>query len=328
LSYFWLEFAKGCVGGSLRSNFKRRRGIRIFTYHGVVEKKKDLKLERNFHLLSSFREQTKFLSKLDVIRLDQVHEFLNSSHSSNRNACVITFDDGYANTVIAAEVLKQAHLPFSAFISTGTTGRGKTIWTVELSLLILAGSRIEIDLLQKKWPLTNREEREKSFEKIRTLMKAMPARERRQTMDVLRSQFPDGELQNLLADFPSFQMLNWDEIRQLTGDEVEIGSHGVFHEIHHYQQDVNTRLEELIQSKVELERQLNRSCRFFAFPNGNWTTGSADEVKKAGYELALTSERKTVRKDSNPYLLPRLESPGTLRGIVSEVFWNGTKKYS
>ena len=82
----------------------------------------------------------------------------------------------------------------------------------------------------------------------------MPADLRQETMSYLRKQFPPEETQRLLQEFPSLQMLSWGkEIGQLARTGVEIGSHGVHHEIHHQDQLEAIRAFELKESKFELE---------------------------------------------------------------------------
>jgi len=156
----------------------------------------------------------------------------------------------------------------------------------------------------------------------------MPSAQRQGVMDCIRQQFPNGESQRLLEEFPSLQMLSWGEVRELASAGVEIGSHGVNHEIHHEKQPEAVRRGELTKSKKALENQLNRHCRFFAFPNGDFSQNSANEVGEAGYVLGFTMETGTVMEGSNPYLLPRLETNSKLRTFVRNFFWNPPARLS
>ncbi|MEI8039967.1 MAG: polysaccharide deacetylase family protein [Verrucomicrobiota bacterium] len=222
---------------------------------------------------------------------------------------MITFDDGYANNLVAAELLGKAGLPWAIFVSTGAVGRNKAIWTVELSLLLLHGHAAQFDALGQAWKLASREQREAAFQAVRCPLKSMPALPRRAVMDAIRMQFPRDETERLLEQFPSFQMLTWAELRQLVGAGVEIGSHGIDHEIHHAAQNPEVRRRELVESKKEIERQIGRPCRFFAFPNGDYCEHSAPEVEEAGYELAFSTRPGLIQPGSNRFLLPRV-SPG------------------
>jgi peptidoglycan/xylan/chitin deacetylase (PgdA/CDA1 family) len=298
----------------------KTKGIRVFSYHGVVEQKSDAKLERNFHLLDDFRSQLKFLRQFRILSLSELCDELTSQNNYRKPATVITFDDGYSNNQLAAEVLAVARIPWSIFITTGVRGQQNTIWTVELSLLLLHGQAARLDVFGRVWSLANRQEREATFEAIRHPLKALPADLRIETMNSIRRQFPSGENERLLAEFPTLQMLTWGEIRALANAGVEIGSHGVNHEIHHAEQDERVRWWELVESKRQLETELSQTCRFFAFPNGNFNGASAIELQRAGYELALTTQSGVATPLTNPYLLPRLSASSSPRSFARNYY--------
>ena len=280
--------------------------ILVFCYHGLVQTRQDHRLERNFHLLSDFRQHVRWLKGFRVITLSELAAEIAVGGPTARSTAVITFDDGYANNLLAAEILAEANLPWALFVSTNAVGRSKSIWTVELSLLLLHGHSEVLEALGQKWELRTREQRENTFQGIRYPMKAMSASLRQETMRGIRAQFPAAESERLLEQFPAFQMLTWDELRHLAESGVEIGSHGVDHELHHAAQDPEVRRGELIDSKHEIERQWGRPCRFFAFPNGDYCEHSSREVEAASYELAFTTRQTCIQQDSQRFLLPRI----------------------
>jgi peptidoglycan/xylan/chitin deacetylase (PgdA/CDA1 family) len=317
---FWIEAAGGYLSG-LRNGYQRMEGIRVFYYHGVVERKTDPLLERNFNLISEFQCHIRFLRKFGIISLAELVEELSNTRRKLRPAAVITCDDGFVNNMLIGEIANSAHIPWSLFISAGVVGTENGLWSQELALLLLHGETAKVEALDKIWTFKCRRDREFGFRSILSAMKAMPAKLRRETLDNIRQQFPNHETQRLLHNFPSLQTLSWEQIRQLTIAGVEVASHGVDHEIHHTQQEPGTRWRELTESKSELTKRLGRSCAYFAFPNGDFAPTSADEVERAGYTLGFTTHRDTVVKGANPYLLPRLYPPGPSRQIAHEFFW-------
>src|ERR1700694_5704816 len=124
----WISRTRGYLSG-LRNNGGARKGIRVFCYHGIIERKGD-RLERNLQLLSDFRAHVRFLSRFRVLSLTELVAELSAKTPENKPAAVITFDDGYANNLLAAEILAAYRLPWSIFISTGAVGRENSIWTV------------------------------------------------------------------------------------------------------------------------------------------------------------------------------------------------------
>src|SRR5262249_9214289 len=149
------------------------------------------------------------------------------------------------------------------------------------------------------------------FQTIRHALKALPAPGRKQAMDTIRAQFPAGETGRLLELFPAFEMLDWKQVGELAAAGVEIGSHGVEHEIHHEAQSQEVRRRELLESKREIESRLGKPCRHFAFPNGDVCEASAAEIREAGYELAFTTRPNCVEPGFSRCALPRLTPSGS-----------------
>jgi len=292
-------------------------GVRVLYYHGVVERKMDVRLERNFHLVEDFRRHLQ-LCRAHVISLEELAHRLHDAQPVRTKSLVITFDDGYANNQLAAELLAEYRLPWTVFVSVGAIEEHGCIWTMELSLLRLHGQAAMVEVYGKRWSLRTREERLNAYQQIRCMMKAQPADQRRDTLAALRVQFPPEETRRLLADYPSCGMLSWDGVRQLCAAGVEVGSHGVLHEIHHPQQQAAICQEEIMCSKQVLDRRLNRTCRYFAFPNGNYNEYSHALLREAGYAMALTTESRLITNGGeDPYLIPRIDPPARLQRFVS-----------
>jgi peptidoglycan/xylan/chitin deacetylase (PgdA/CDA1 family) len=305
----------------LRPGSSPRTGIRVLMYHGVVERRSDERAERNLHLLSDFREHVRFLRRWRVLDLDTFGSTRDTHVCEDPRSALITFDDAYRSTLLAAEVLREAGLPFTVFVPTGLarTDGSRPLWTVELSLLLLRGGSTEVGLLGQRWSLEDRRQRVAAHQTIRLALKRMNAATKEQTLDELRAQFPAGESDKLLCEFPSLEILSWSEIKDLTGMGAAIGSHGVWHEIHHAAQSPEVRHRELVDSREELREQIGHPCRAFAFPDGKWMRDSPAEVAAAGYDLAFTTDLGTVQPDSERLALPRLFPPGRLDRFVAHL---------
>ena len=300
----------------LRLRHGKKDGIWVLYYHGIVEQKTDPLLERDFHSVGDFKSHLGFLRRFRVLSLAEMVEELASPTRDRSPKAVVTFDDGYANNLVACEMLADAGLPWSLFISTGPVGGGNPILPVELCLLILHGRAEQIEVLERRWLLKSRKEREAALEAIRRAVKFMPSLDRQEIMDCIRMHFPTGETERLLNEFPSFQALSWAQICGLQRAGVEIGSHGVNHEVLHAEQPEIVRRRELVESKAELEQRLGVPCRFFAFPHGVFNATSDNEVRDAGYELAFATGNRRVKPASNRYQLPRLDTSNPFRAFA------------
>jgi peptidoglycan/xylan/chitin deacetylase (PgdA/CDA1 family) len=280
-------------------------GIHIFCYHGIVDKISDPVLERNFMPVKRFREQITHFREYSIVPLAQLENAL-STPELGEPRIVITIDDGHRSALQMHEILTDLRVPWALFVSTGVIEQPQLLWTAELSLLILYGSCQKIDLLGRQWFLESRTLRETAYDLTRRRLKQLPSAEKDYWLANLRAQYRPGEAQSLLERFPLFQVMNWDEIRNLHHAGVTIGSHGVTHEIHHARQDASIREKELKLSKAEIEARIGAPCSYFAFPNGNAHSQSPSDLASAGYRFGFTMDERVVGINENPFLLPRL----------------------
>ena len=317
-----IEQARGYLSG-WRRGLARRHGVRVFRYHGLVEAKADPVLDRNQHLVSVFRAQMNYLRRFRVLSVGELVEELGRPELGRVPSAMITFDDGFHNNLLAAEILSRWRLPFAIFVPSGEVGPHRAMWSVEVSLLMMRGRADRVEALGKSWPLKTRQDRERSFRELRGRIKAVPSATRLEAMAQLRAQFPAEESDRLLAECPWLRMLTWDELEELGRSGAEIGSHGRHHEIQHADQPVAVREDELRASRSEIQDRLARSCRAFAYPNGNFVEASPAELGRAGYEVAFTTETATLngRADQNRFLLPRISASSWLGGFVRGFWW-------
>ena len=98
--------------------------------------------------------------------------------------------------------------------------------------------------------------------------------------------------------------MTWDEVRAISGDGVEIGSHTVSHA--HLTRLSDSELDaELRDSRRRVEDELGRPCRFFAFPYGEHDERVQGAVRRAGYEAAFALSAGADR--DNVHALPRTD---------------------
>jgi len=283
--------------------------VRVLTYHGVVERKSDPYLERNFHTVQQFRDHLRILGRHRVVAPGEV---VTAAKQASQLTIAITFDDGYRNNDIAAEFLEAARLPWTLYVSTGEVGRGATIWTARLGLLLLHGKAPSIDAFDQRWKLSDRELRLACFGVVRRRAKQLGREERVAFLDDLVSQFEPEEEQRLLDEFPSFRMLDWPGLRSLRDSGATIGSHGVTHEVHHERQPDHVINEELHDSQRTIRAELGSECTTLAYPNGDFTDRSRQVARDVGYLTAYTTVDGTVHADSDPLTLPRMTARGDL----------------
>jgi peptidoglycan/xylan/chitin deacetylase (PgdA/CDA1 family) len=304
------ELAQG-----LRARRPIHRGIRVLAYHGVVEAIRDRRVERSFHLLSDFREHVAVLRRCHVASIE---ELLAEPKSTLRPTVVITFDDGFRNNLLAAEILCAHKLPFTIFPSTNNVQTGRPIWPTLLRLILARGSARRVRVAETDYDL---EAEETAFARARDAFKRLDIATREQTWQELITRLAPGELDELVADFPSISMLSWDDLRSLLPYGVSVGSHGYQHELHHARQPAEIRHREIVLSKQQIETSLGTPCRSFAFPNGFYTDSSTTELETAGYELGFSTVSRATTRTDQRLLLPRIMPGQAAEKIATAVFF-------
>lgn len=110
------------------------------------------------------------------------------------------------------------------------------------------------------------------------------------------------------------------ELQQLSGEGMEIGSHGLDHVF-------LTRLNEeglrhqMTESKKRLEEILKKEISFFSIPRGRYNRRTLEAIKQSGYRAACTSDIGENCRDADPFRLKRwaLKRPYTLDDFISVV---------
>lgn len=306
----WLRALRK-IAGDARRGRSFESGVRVLAYHGVVERYTDPRVEESFHTLADFRAQLALLARCPVVPLDQIEE----ARRRRLPAIAITFDDGFANNLLAAELLADAKLPATFFISAGNVTRGETIWPTLLRLVLARGSARTLELAGRRYVVDD------AFREIRDTLKRMPAGERRTAFARLVAQLGPGELAELEAQVPSLAMMSWRDVEALSGAGFEIGSHGWDHELQHAAQPADVREHELVASRAAITRTLARPCVAFAFPNGTTHAGSAEDVARAGYDRAFTMQSASTTRAAHPMLLPRLVATGGAEALATKLLF-------
>lgn len=107
-----------------------------------------------------------------------------------------------------------------------------------------------------------------------------------------------------LGHYPNEKFLTWDEVKTLEEHGWEIGSHGVNH-IDLTQQTSEILFRELINSKKEIEHNLQKKCLHFAYTWANHSSKVRKAVLSAGYQYAVAGIHASI-KNQNCMALPRL----------------------
>ncbi len=206
-------------------------------------------------------------------------------------AVVLTFDDGFQSFYyLAYPLLKKYGVKASIFICPGLIDKDNTLWP-EVIFDAYEKGALELNSAELM-PLIDE-------------LKKLDQDQREQKMKALISD--EYHYQEELADM-NRALMNWPQLREINESGlVEIGSHSLTHPIlsRETQEKVNT---EMRLSKERIELELDIKVVSFCYPNGqseDYRETEVIELKKCGYQTAVTSEFGLVSADSKKYLLPR-----------------------
>ena len=106
--------------------------------------------------------------------------------------------------------------------------------------------------------------------------------------------------------------LTWEEIREMTKNNIEIGSHTLSHcNLLKYKKNENYETylarvkKEIFLSKEILESKIGKKVKFFAYPYGVYSPIIKNLVIQAGYEGILNANSMNNTLNANPFFLNR-----------------------
>ena len=267
--------------------------LTVLAYHRIMDISEDFPFD--IELISAschqFDKQISYIAKYyNAITLEELVACIDGCKSLPKNALLITFDDGFDdNYENAFAILKKYKVPATIFISTDFISSGKTLWFDQLSYFIL---NIDNDTL-KKIIINNFEgdieisNRRKILEDVMEFLKVIPNDKRVKLIETLYSVndfIYNDEHKKLSAT------LSWDQVREMDASLISFGSHTLSHPILSQLSDQNLRCE-LIDSKSEIEKQLNHQIHSIAYPVGT-ESAFTDKVlnfsQQAGYKLGFS----------------------------------------
>jgi glycosyltransferase involved in cell wall biosynthesis/peptidoglycan/xylan/chitin deacetylase (PgdA/CDA1 family) len=293
----------------------------VLCYHGVLNRPPLSSTAYNINVLEQeFESHMKFLVRnFHIMTASELVAVVEGRQKLPRRSVVVTFDDGYLNNLtVAAPILLAYSIPAIFHISTDYIGGEAPLWPDEIFSRVL------------QWPeqkipspggvavklASDESSRTTAALKIQEDCKLLDEDKRVAYLEMLRSQ---GPLPHDLYGAMECRFMNWDDVRELSRQGFEIGSHTVTHPI--LSRIGRIQLEyELRASKERIERELNTECRMIAYPNGKLRDANSDvwdEAAATGYRVGFTLRRHLATLEC-PMAINRINVPGNETQAVFE----------
>jgi peptidoglycan/xylan/chitin deacetylase (PgdA/CDA1 family) len=230
------------------------------------------------------------------VDLDELGALLESGRPIEERVAAITFDDGYRDFYDhALPVLQRKGVPSALFVVTGLVGTTRAQIHDRLYFLLSLRAR-RARLTIDGAPLPNIAGMT-PYQAMRALLEGVPLTVLQQVIRALESE----DSIPAQAVSPS---LSWQALDRIHRAGVVIGSHTKTHVV--MTNETRKRMiDEVTESRQELEKRLGGAVRHFAYPSGIYDTNCVSAVAEAGYRFGYTT--CTHQSSKHPLLtIPRM----------------------
>ncbi|HEX3429687.1 MAG TPA: polysaccharide deacetylase family protein [Rhizomicrobium sp.] len=284
------------------------RPVALF-FHGVAECFHDPRIEVNHHSAEAFcRIAMQLKRDFRVMPLASLDDALRNPAKHARSVFLMS-DDGYANTLLAADILGELALPWSLFVSTEhiDTGAFNPLILARLFVHFAADGEYRLPHLAREVFLRNADDRARTAKWLLAGLKRLPICKARAAIRAMSDAFPAARLESLRNTFASERYLTWAEVETLHRRNVEIGAHAHWHWPMNACQSEEELLLQATLPREAIAAHTGR-CDYFSYPFGNEgdvSSRARQAVRAAGYSHAFSTLSGTLRPDCDPWLLPR-----------------------
>jgi len=289
----------------------------ILMYHRILpEHDARAKIEEPGMIVNpkTFRQQMTILKEhFNIIALSDWAQLKRNKKVLPSNACVITFDDGWAdNYEFAFPILQELDVPATIFLVSDMIGTNEMFWPERLARLVnnitnhypQYWSHPELAWLQ---------DNSSNYKFSQT-----PAKnEELSALIANAKKFSDQEIHNRLTriekvlqleNFGPHQpsLLNWQQVKEMQKSGlIEIGSHTCRHTRLNAETSDEQVKAEIVNSKKQIEENIGQKVESFCFPNGDFSPLSFDLVKQ-NYQIAVTTQTGWNTADTDMHRLQRI----------------------
>lgn len=297
--------------GSVYLKVARVRGALILMYHSVCSEADAGRWidPANCVAAARFEAQMAFLARhRQVLAMGELVDQLEQGRTPPAGTVVITFDDGYRDTLqAAAPVLTRHGLPATVYLATGYVERGESQWIDQLWASFAGRTRQTLQLPEpdaRSWDLASAARAGEAYRAVAGRLLVASWAERRALLSEIRAQLsPQGD--------PPRLTLSWDEVRTLAREHpgFEVGVHTRDH-LDLVQHGPETAQREIDACVADVESALGRAPEHFSFPYGRANVELSRRVAKAGLRSAVVTEPAAlIHGSSERFALARVEAP-------------------
>lgn len=288
-------------------NLNRKKLI-ILGYHGISGKEQSYR--KKYLGKSIFEKQIKYLKKknFSFITLTNWQQIVKSQKKTNNGFVIITFDDGFKNVIdYAYPILKKYGAKGIIYVISDIIEKNELIWTEYLKMLVYNHRNNKFKFKFKdqiiEYSLNSKYNLKIAFNDMKNKLRTLSNKERITHLN----QF---EISNNIKSFKNipidYLVANWQELNSLNKNILEIGNHTKTHPNLNTLSSDKDYYEELILSKLEIEKKIGYSIKHICYPAGIYNESVIQYLKKYEYLTGVTVKEGLNTLKSDLFQLKRL----------------------
>jgi peptidoglycan/xylan/chitin deacetylase (PgdA/CDA1 family) len=304
----------------LRASLFKRRWPIVLMYHRVIRGESAAGLQPGMYVSSdSFEKQAAYLArKYNILSMSEFISGIRENRTYPGGDLLITFDDGWRdNYDNAFPILKKYRVPATIYLTTDFIGSNKSFWFQEISSLISRNKSRTRQFAEAITAVLRKHPDSEAAGKLLNDNIESALADRDQFIEKLKGLETEiiyeiiAITRKLSNNYPiqsndERQMLDWDEVRRMSNENVDFGSHGLSHRLLD-SLDSNEVAKELIESKKTIEDKLAKPAYSFTYPNGNYNREIEKQTERAGYACAfIVGKNPKAAGEPDKYTIDRI----------------------
>lgn len=275
--------------------------LSVFLFHKVPQRADPL-MPGDITQAGFERLLDQVVSQFRVLPLEDAVSCLQTGRLPRRAAC-ITFDDGYADWLVAAAPsLRKRNMHATFFITTGQF-EGLPLWheRIQAAVRALPGPVLDIGLPWLGQPsVATLADRQGLVVRLEQALKYLTLAAREEAL--LRLEAAAGVQPDTLPRMTEAQL------RDLHSQGFGVGGHTINHPILDYCNEQEL-VDEVAGVREQLQGIVGGAITGFAYPNGrphaDFSRHHVEAVRRAGYAYAVTTHWGVANPATSPFQIPR-----------------------
>ncbi len=244
-----------------------------------------------------------------IISLEELLLANASDKQTSKPYAAITFDDGYKDFLeYALPVLKKHKVPASMYVITDCVTDQIPPWTYTLDYHFSKSKKkiiqFDSDLLGEGFRVTEFKDQDSKLafaQKFKLKLKYLSNADRLSLYNQIIASLDD-------VKAPSGLMMNWNDLKLIKSEQIEIGSHSMSHPLLAQLKSEKEMILEIKNSGLAIEKELGHFPKTISYPNGSYNETVKKIAKESGYQLGLAVNQQFYDDNKNNlFEIPRVE---------------------